>query len=400
MNKRFKQLSQIILGFVTIIIITLLILFFWTFLGNEASNFLGPFLLYISAFFSFILVLFFKKKKVYFYSSIIFIVFIIGLNGFHNYRNNIYTEHSVFWNNSEHSTTIPFYTLPSMEGLIYIKVNIDDKLKYLLFDTGAGITGIDKKLNIVENDILINLRDSNKKTGKLKKGILNQLFIGDLNFKNLDCILLEQSIWDNENGIFFDTDSIGGVLGNNIINSFVWDFNMKKRTIKISDKKFSDTSLKAHNISLVKSGKRWKVNIKINQTQKNVTLDSGSYTSLTITDSIKNLMDLDITRTPSLGLFSSLDTIKKSNKDLNQRLIFANIGVSKALFKEALIVSPGKSNLLGIPLFWEYDRVILDFIGQKIYLFNESSPKSDFSITNKSKLIKDVINKKPVPNKV
>jgi len=384
MKKRLNQILQITLGFITVIFFILISIVVYSLSKKNIVDFFYPFLLYIGAFLSFTFVLFFRKRKIYFFSAILFIILTIGANAFSNYKNSLYTEHSTIWNNTEHSTIIPFYA--QRNGHIFIKASIDNHIQYLNFDTGNDVIGLNEKYNNSEKNETITIKDSHNKTSELAINNLARLSIGDIDFKGLDYIALKKNIWDNENGIFYNKDSIAGILGNNIINSFVWDFDIKKQTIKITDQKFSESLSKTHIVPLIKSGKGWKVKIKVNGKQEFVKLDSGSNKILSITDSLKTTRNSNHEiKEESNGIFSFTETDNDGNKKkIMKRMIFADINISNLFFKDALIMSPSKSNLLGVPLFWEYDRIVLDFLDQKMYLFNKLNSTNAPSITNKS----------------
>ena len=150
-------------------------------------------------------------------------------------------------------------------------------------------------------------------------------------------------------------------------------------------------------IPLIKSERNWKIKIIVKGKDKNVTLDSGSDTILSLKDSLTAPND-GIKLTRSSGGINSF----KNNLENRDKNIFIDFTIGDILFKETIISIESESNLLGIPLFWEYERVVLDFIDHKMYVFKKSNNKNTYSITNINKMTKATIEKikeqKPVPN--
>ncbi len=412
MKKRLNQLLQIALGILTPLIFVLVTILISLSKQLQAANF-DKYPLYIGAILSLIFVFFFKKKKTYFLSGITISILFIGLNflmnNFGHKHSNRFSDHSTIWNNTKHSTTIPFYS--SESGHIFLKAKIGNETKYILFDTGADLCGFNEKYNVLKNDTIFitSITDSNGKKNQMEIHRLNNLSIGDLDFEKNHYISMNNDIWKKECGIFFNQDSIAGALGNNIINSFVWDFDMLNKTLKISKKTELQNISRADIIPLFKRGKKsWYVKIKINGKRKSVTLDSGYAGNLKIKDSItlRENYNYKIGRSKSKGLFSYKDCDKKKDRSeitrevqKGKRKIFVDLSISNTTFKDILIEDTSNMNLLGIPLFWEYERVILDFLNGKMYLFNKINdskhPKSIATISNKAK---ELLRKKPVPN--
>jgi predicted aspartyl protease len=389
MNKILSLSLQVALGFITT---------FFFLIGYYAlieKSFLNDYIIYIGAILIFIFVLLFRKKKTYFFSTLTLVFLFIGVNAFNYYYNNLYKEGSINWNSNNHSTIIPFYS--SKSGHLFIKTKINEEIKYLGFDTGAGISALNEKyINSKTEDVIYIINSQNEKySHEIHK--INKLSLGNIDFRQISYIPLQIREWDNSKGIFNslkNKDSIGGILGNNIINSFVWDFDMNSTSVKITDHKFSEKTSNATIIPLTKSEMSWKVEIKVNDKSKDVVLDTGSSLILSMTDSLPVYKDgFKITRSGN-GINSY-----KGNSENREAVSFVDLKIGDLLFKETIISSESKSNLLGIPLFWEYERIVLDFIDHKMYVFEKSTNKNARSITNINKSSKNLIEKKTIKQK-
>ncbi|TGV02380.1 pepsin/retropepsin-like aspartic protease family protein [Flavivirga rizhaonensis] len=308
---------------------------------------------------------------------------------------NVLMDYETDWSNKNKSTTIPFYV--SKTGHIYLKSNIKNEEKYLVFDTGADYTMVNEKYNGNDSIHFINTKDSQALNDDVPIHKLDRLLLGDLKFHQLSYGALKKETW-GDCGIFHNQDSIVGILGNNIINSFVWDLDMVNHQMRITDASFLDTIAKSKVIPLIKNGMGWNVEIKLNGMSKNIKLDSGSNSILSITDSIKLAKMYTypiINAEKSIGFLSykdckgkvikrdSLENLNKKTKEA--RRIFANLGIADTIYKNTFVVDKSKSNLLGNPLFWEYERVVLDFINKKMYLINPNQKRNIDKISTLSK---------------
>ncbi|WP_042494711.1 hypothetical protein [Algibacter lectus] len=362
--------------------------------------------MYIGAILSCVFIFLFKKKKTYFITgitiSMLFIMLNFLINIFRHKHSTFFSNHSTVWNSNKHNTTIPFYS--SESGHLFLKAKIGNETKYIGFDTGAELCGFNENYNNSKKTTIISLTDSQNKTKNIRIQKLDKLTFKNIDFEKVDYISMNKDIWENECGIFFNQDSIAGVLGNNIINSFIWDFDMLNKTVKISEEIELQNISKFEIIPLLKSGKKsWSINIKVNGNRKRINLDTGFNGTLTIKDSIilQENYKYKIGHSNSIGLFSfencykkkdSSEITKKTQK--GKRQIFADLKISNINFKNVLIEDTSNSNLIGVPLIWEYERVILDFLNGKMYLFNKNHSKSAKSISNISNKAREEFVKK------
>lgn len=329
-----------------------------------------------------------NKILITFLGIIALLLLSLTLYGYLGGEKKITTITSFKWKNKTDSTTIPFYTHPS--GHIYIKTELQGEEKYLLFDTGADFSMINEKYADADSTININMTDSQKKKEKINFFSIDSLItLGDLELLKMQFGAMKKETWENC-GFLKNQDSIAGVLGNNVINNFVWNIDMVKHTMQISTKPFNKNSPNTKITSLIKNGRNWKIYFKLNGKTKKAKLDSGANSILVLEEKLnlpKTYKYPIINSSNNKGAFSynDCDSIKnrKTTKKLNRR-VFANLRIADRFYKEASITDNAKSNLLGIPLFWEHERVILDFLSKKMYLINPVKHKNKFSISKKS----------------
>ena len=336
-------------------------------------------LLTIGALVSLTFIVLFKRHKVYFITALICSCLFLCWNLYSNYTINKYTKgYSINWNSKTHITTIPFQI---KDNLIFIQAKINNKEKYLLFDTGAEIPLIKNQYNNSETIGIQKIIDANgnTKTEEIKE--LNNLSLGGLNFEKVKNISLNTDTTNKKN--LLSKDFISGVLGCNLMNSFVWDLNLKNNTIHLTDSKFNENISQATTIPLIEYNNRWKVEIKVNGNKKKAMFDSGSNVILTLKDSIELPKDYMY----QIKKYSNSNTLySNTNYKSTERKIFVNLSISNLIFKDIPAFDNNKSNVIGNPILWEYERVVLDFISKKIYLLNKCNSTKLNSISNKSQV--------------
>lgn len=141
----------------------------------------------------------------------------------------------------------------------------------------------------------------------------------------------------------------------------------------------------------------WDIEVLLNEQPYYLKLDTGSNTIITLKDSIplpKSYSYSTKRTTNSKGIFSYVDcydsevkqdSIKSnSTTTIKKRKVFADLKIADAIFKNTYIVDKEYNNLLGVPLFYEYERVLLDFLNRKMHLINPSNLKNNRSLSRKS----------------
>ncbi|WP_157961210.1 hypothetical protein [Lutibacter citreus] len=130
-------------------------------------------------------------------------------------------------------------------------------------------------------------------------------------------------------------------------------------------------------IPLEKNGMDWSVNVFLGDQNKSLIFDTGCDDILALKDTLINPL------------------IKGEQNNITfETITIGGNSFENVFVKHKLSIA---HNLIGMPLLWEYKRVTLDFINQKIYLHDGMKSKNKNSISNRSrKIIDELI--KLVPN--
>lgn len=260
---------------------------------------------------------------------------------------------------SQTKISFPFYSTDN--GWILIETQLKNEKKYLIFDTGATTTFLNEKYitsEIVEQE---EIKDAKGKIHKSVSFKLNNFSLGDKLF-------LDGGVYNSISQGQFKNDSIVGILGNNIINSYVWDFDMVNKNVTISKNNFNKKFDEVIEIPLEKNGMDWSIKVLIGNENKNLIFDTGCDDILALKDTLIN---------PNIPT-------SNEHKITFERLTIGKVSLENVFVKHKLNII---NNLIGIPLLWEYKRVTLDFINQKIYLYDKISSINKNNITNRSKKI-------------
>jgi len=146
-------------------------------------------------------------------------------------------KEKVKWNSRDNSFMIDFVV--GRKGHIYLKASVNDTTGLFLFDTGAGISIVNEKfvLNKKMKVRPLTITDSNgiQQTKDLYK--VNNFVLGGIEIKQLQVYPKDSITWTNPKGIFYKQDSIIGVIGNNVISKFIWDFDLTNKHVTISKSK-------------------------------------------------------------------------------------------------------------------------------------------------------------------
>lgn len=127
------------------------------------------------------------------------------------------------------------------KDLIVIPAAVNSIEGRFIFDNGASTSVFNpvflKKTGITFTDSS-SVTDANTKSRKIPYGIVNQLTIGPVRFKNTRAYEVDLSP-------LFPCDSIDGIIGANIINRLVWEINPRDSSITVqsSTRNLSGTSI-------------------------------------------------------------------------------------------------------------------------------------------------------------
>jgi len=332
---------------------------------------------------SFLLLRLFRKKR--FLSNTQFsltILFTISFYILINISNN-YNIHKASWESYQDYFNVNFVV--GKEGHLYLKAKINNKNGLFLFDTGADISLVNEKL-LPENydeERFLTLTDS--KGIKQKKRIvkLDSFRLGSIKIKNIKMYPADSSSWTDSKGTFFKNDSVIGVIGNNIIKNYVWDFNMVEKTVTISkSRKYCNNIPDSNAVDLISSDNSWYIPVLINDTQKKLTLDFGCSSPINISDTISLKRKFNIKgmtyKQNSLSAFNHLNPNKKSESDIN----FVDVSFGTNKFRRIKCFEKTESDLFGIPFIWSFERVVLNFNHDKAYFISRSDSVGKFGVVN------------------
>ena len=148
---------------------------------------------------------------------------------------------------------------------------------------------------------------------------------------------------------------------------------MKNKIVSITKNKFEENIVNIDTIPLIKGNNEWFVETFINGRKEKLIFDTGCDEFIVL----------------KKGLISE-KKIKYSLKGNKEIIInkYANIEINNSIrFDDIYIKDNAKTinNLLGIPLLWQYDRVVLDFVTGNIFLIHINDNDLSYNIRNKNK---------------
>ncbi len=202
---------------------------------------------------------------------------------------------------------------------------------------------------------------------------VNKFVLGDFEIKRLPVYPKDSITWTDPKGIFYKQDSIIGVIGNNIISKFIWDFDLINRKVKISkSKEYCNTIPDSLSVPLTWNNGNKDIPVKINGAERKLTFDFGAYEALSISDSIPNNFTggkARFTGGNSIGALNHLDSTIRKERSMD----FVSVELGAYTFNEVLYTKNEHLNILGIPFIWGFERVVVDYLNDKVYFINENS---------------------------
>jgi hypothetical protein len=204
--------------------------------------------------------------------------------------------------------------------------------------------------------------------------------LGAIGIQNLHVYPTDSISWTNPRGMYYKQDSILGIIGNNIISKFIWDFDLVKRQVTISNKKSYCNNLPdSVAIDLVSKDNHKDITVEINGKSKMLTLDFGCSSPIIISDSIPNRKITERNEIFSRYVTSLLNHLDSTGGE-SSNFDFANIKFDDQEFEQIQCFENAHSDLLGIPFVWAFERVVLDFNNNKSYFFTKNDSASDFGV--------------------
>lgn len=288
------------------------------------------------------------------------------------------------WNSPYDSFSIDFVV--GNHGHIYLNASVNDTSGLFLFDTGFGISVVNEKFMKDEKKKLHTYSITDVKGIQQTKNLykVNSFKLGAIEIKRLQVYPKDSLTWIDPKGIFYQQDSVIGIIGNDIISKYIWDFDMiNKRVIVSKSKKYCKDIPDSLSIKLIPNNGRKDIAVKINGVEKILMLDFGATSPLCISDSIPDLSYPDEKRfysQSSMGALNHLDSAERKNS----RFTFGDVELGTYTFYEIQCFENENCNLLGIPFIWTFERVVIDNMNDKSYFFAENKDFGNFGVNRYS----------------
>ena len=196
---------------------------------------------------------------------------------------------NVQWNSPNESITLDF--IVGKNGHLYLEGQMNGTTGLFLFDTGAEISFINEKYITDENLKLESYTIDDAKDLKQARNLykVKDFELGAIKIKDISVFPADSLMWKETKGFFYNQDSVIGVIGNNIISKFIWDFDMVNRLVTISNSRSYCNSIPdSLAIPLISIKDHKEILVRINGKLKRLTLDFGSHFPITLSDSIPN----------------------------------------------------------------------------------------------------------------
>jgi len=300
----------------------------------------------------------------FFLSLISFLVIII--NSFENQD-----VEKVKWNSPKNSFSIDFAV--GRNGYIYLEASVNDTSGLFVFDTGAGISIVNEKYvsekKVKEHPITITDSKGLQQTKNFYK--VNNFVLGGIEIKRLQVYPIDSISWTEPKGFLYKQDSIIGVIGNNIISKYIWDFDLINKKVTISkSKRYCRTIPDSLSVPLIWNDGHKDIPVKINGAERMLIFDFGASEPLTLSDSIPN----NFTGAKSGFTLYSSGALKHLDSTVSKgtNMDFVDVDLGIYTFNEVSCSENDHSDLLGLPFIWAFERVIVDYLNDKAYFITEN----------------------------
>lgn len=281
-------------------------------------------------------------------------------------------KEKVNWNSSANSFTIDFVV--GDKGHIFLNASVNDTSGLFLFDTGASISIVNEKFVVSKKMKLHPHTSTDSKGIQQTKDLykVNNFVLGGIEIERLQAYPQDSIAWIDPKGSFYKQDSIIGVIGNNIISKFIWDFDLINKQVTISkSKRYCRDIPDSLSVPLFWNNGNKDIPVKINGGERMLTFDFGATLPLSISDSIPHeLQSKKVTASLySKSAFNHLDTT--ISKEINIDFVDVELGTYK--FNELQCIENAHSDLLGVPFIWTFERVVVDYLNDRVFFLNENS---------------------------
>ncbi|MEK6477037.1 pepsin/retropepsin-like aspartic protease family protein [Catalinimonas sp. 4WD22] len=293
------------------------------------------------------------------------------------------------WNGEEDKFTLPF--LVGKHGHILLKSQVNDSSGFFLFDTGASFSTLHESISGVrELQHTFTLTDAQGLQRSKKLRVMRQFQIGNIKVNNLVFWPTDSSAW-KKGGPFEGQDELIGVIGNNFLTHYVWGFNMPNQQVTLTKSIDALSEMDGMTqLPLKNMEGNWYIPVQINNITFNLLLDFGYTTSIRLQDSLSRDDNSDHGIALSYSPFSAFSHTqeKRTVPDTVQYTMAESVSLGDLEFTNVMCTEKQYNSLIGLQFLWAFDRIILDYPNQKMYL-SINTPENevtDLSAVTKQKM--------------
>ena len=268
-------------------------------------------------------------------------------------------------------------------GHLYIEATINDTTGLFLFDTGSSLCIVNEALikNPVKTPEEHRMTDAQGISQHKKQIIVDRFQVGDIVCTKELFWPADSASWGKQ-GAFEDQEKVLGIIGNTFLTNFVWDFDMVNQTVTLARSNHAIKEIRDEAVlPLQRIGNQWKLPVAINGKEKYILLDFGHTTPLQIEDSIsydkKTIFGIGENMSKSAFMHTLADSTRT---DSIFYFLAESISLGNQSFDSIICIEKAHYSLLGIPFIWAFERVVLDYPHEKIYLINKQNDLGKFDV--------------------
>ena len=254
--------------------------------------------------------------------------------------------------------SIPFkYT---SQGHIVTQLVVHDDSLDLAFDTGADMTVLSTGIPSFVSSNVVNFYDLDGVVHEGKLGRVNQLSWGDLEFKNLACIV------KNPGEINPTLRRFDGIIGGDLLRKFVVEIDNANQVIRLSSRL---DSAKINGFKIPFAYDNNSINVKgiVDSKEQVYKLDCGFNGCFQINDSAYKSM-LPSSNRKNIWINKGNHRSKIEFNDTCQFLL-ADLKLGEKIFNDCIFYHKQRTqrNLLGTSFLRRFKTVLIDYPGKNIY---------------------------------
>lgn len=378
---RLKKILIFILGTQVSFTLFIMCLVFYRFLWNIINW--DELKIWVSITYFLIIVMLFwvnRKNRMFTHPLLFVSVVILGVS-FYEIHLPQKKQFNYEWSSPKDTLLIPFTV--GEAGRIYIKARVNDTTGLFLFDTGSDLCIVNETLvkNPVESSEDHMITDAQGISQRKKQVIIDRLQISDIVCKEVLFWPADSASW-GQKGMFKGKEEVLGIIGNTFITNFVWDFDMLSHTITLTRAAHALNPINEETILPFQFvDKHWKFPVSINGEEKLILLDFGHTTPLQVEETVLKDKHTKYGSIKSISESALAHTLADSmQKDSVFYFLAKNISLGNQSFDSLFCFEKAYSSLLGMPFIWAFERVVLDYPQEKIYLMKKQANPGKFDV--------------------